>query len=38
DKIVVLKQGKIVETGKHKDLLENSTIYKNLYSRQLSAH
>ena len=38
DKIVVLKQGKIVESGKHKDLLENSTIYKNLYSRQLSAH
>ena len=38
DKIIVLKQGKIVETGKHKDLLENSIIYKNLYSRQLSAH
>ena len=38
DKIIVLKQGKIVETGKHKDLLKNSIIYKNLYSRQLSAH
>tara|TARA_Y100000590_G_scaffold314677_1_gene355805 strand:- start:3316 stop:5064 length:1749 start_codon:yes stop_codon:yes gene_type:complete len=38
DKIIVLKQGKIVETGKHKDLLENSIIYKNLYSKQLSAN
>ena len=38
DKIVVLKEGKIVETGKHKDLLKNSIIYKNLYSKQLSAH
>ena len=38
DKIVVLKQGKVVETGKHKDLLKDSIIYKNLYSKQLSAH
>ena len=38
DKIIVLKQGEIVETGKHKDLLKNSIIYKNLYSKQLSAH
>ena len=38
DKIIVLKQGKIVETGRHKDLLKNSIIYKNLYSKQLSAH
>jgi len=37
DKIIVLKQGKIIETGKHKDLLQNSIIYKNLYSKQLSA-
>ena len=37
DKIIVLKHGKIVETGKHKDLLQNSIIYKNLYSKQLSA-
>ena len=38
DKIIVLKQGEIIETGKHKDLLKNSIIYKNLYSKQLSAH
>ena len=38
DKIIVLKQGKIVEIGKHKDLLKNSVIYKNLYSKQLSAN
>ena len=38
DKIIVLKQGKIVETGKHNDLLKNSIIYKNLYSKQLSVH
>ena len=38
DKIIVLNQGKIVETGTHIELLKNSIIYKNLYSRQLSAH
>ena len=38
DKIIVLKQGKIVETGTHNDLLKNSIIYKNLYSKQLSAN
>ncbi len=38
DKIIVLNQGKIVETGTHNELLNNSIIYKNLYSRQLSAH
>jgi ATP-binding cassette, subfamily B, bacterial MsbA len=38
DKIIVLKQGKIVETGNHNQLLKDSTIYKNLYSKQLSAN
>ena len=38
DQIIVLNQGKIVETGTHNELLKNSIIYKNLYSRQLSAH
>jgi len=37
DKIVVINQGKITDIGTHKELLENSKIYKNLYSKQLSA-
>ena len=38
DKIIVLNQGKIVETGSHTELLNNSNIYKNLYSKQISAN
>ena len=38
NKIIVLKDGRIVETGTHDDLLKNSIIYKNLYSKQLSAN
>jgi subfamily B ATP-binding cassette protein MsbA len=38
DKIIVLKDGRIAETGTHNDLLKNSVIYKNLYSKQLSAN
>jgi len=38
DKIIVLEQGQIVETGNHNQLLKDSTIYKNLYSKQLSAN
>jgi len=37
DKIFVLNQGKIVDIGTHTELLKNSMIYKNLYSKQLSA-
>ena len=37
DKIIVINQGKITDIGTHKELLENSMIYKNLYSKQLSA-
>ena len=37
NKIIVMKQGKIVETGTHSELIKNSMIYKNLYSKQLSA-
>ena len=37
DKIFVLNQGKIVDFGTHNELLKNSMIYKNLYSKQLSA-
>ena len=31
-------RAQIVETGKHNELLKNSIIYKNLYSKQLSAN
>jgi len=37
DKIIVINQGQITDTGTHKELLQNSVIYKNLYSKQLSA-
>ena len=37
DKIIVVDQGKVVDVGTHNTLLENSPIYKNLYSKQLSA-
>jgi len=37
DKIFVLNQGKIADFGTHNELLKNSIIYKNLYSKQLSA-
>ena len=37
DKIFVLKHGKIADTGTHNELLKNSMLYKNLYSKQLSA-
>ena len=38
NKIFVVNQGKIVDKGTHYDLLKNSNIYKNLYSKQLGAH
>jgi len=37
DKIIVMNQGKIANIGTHNELLENSIIYKNLYSKQLNA-
>ena len=37
NKIFVLNQGQVVDIGTHNDLLKNSIIYKNLYSKQLSA-
>ncbi|MDC1475935.1 ABC transporter ATP-binding protein/permease [Pelagibacteraceae bacterium] len=37
DKIFVLNEGKIADTGTHNELLKNSMIYKNLYSKQLSS-
>jgi len=37
DKIIVMNQGTISDIGNHNELLKNSKIYKNLYSKQLSA-
>jgi len=37
NKIIVMNQGEIVSMGTHSELLKNSIIYKNLYSKQLSA-
>ena len=38
NKIIVLDQGKIVDAGTHNELLKDSVIYKNLYSKQLSVN
>ena len=38
NKIIVLNHGKIVDAGTHNELLKNSIIYKNLYSKQLSTN
>ncbi|MCX7656230.1 MAG: ABC transporter ATP-binding protein/permease [Treponemataceae bacterium] len=37
DLILVLDQGGIVEQGTHEELLEQGTVYRNLYARQFSA-
>ena len=37
DKIIVVNQGQIADIGTHNELLKKSMIYKNLYSKQLSA-
>ena len=36
DKIIVLDQGKIVQEGKHKELLEREGLYRNFYNEQSS--
>ena len=37
DKIILVNRGEIADFGTHKELLKSSMIYKNLYSKQLSA-
>jgi len=34
DKILVIKDGEIVESGKHEELLQNGGLYKELYDKQ----
>ena len=38
NKIFVLDQGKIVDSGTHDDLLKKSNIYKNLYNKQINTN
>ena len=38
NKIIVLNEGEIADIGTHSELLKNSIIYKNLYSKQVSAY
>ena len=37
DKIILINRGEIADFGSHNELLKSSMIYKNLYSKQLSA-
>jgi len=38
NKIIVIHEGSVIDTGAHSELIKNSLIYKNLYSKQLSAN
>ena len=35
DKIIIIDKGQLVESGTHDELLKNSSIYKNLYEKQI---
>jgi len=35
DRIVVMKDGRVADTGRHEELLSRSTLYKNLYENQV---
>ena len=34
DKILVMKEGKIIEEGTHKDLLSIDSVYKSMWQKQ----
>ena len=38
DKIYVVDNGKIIDSGKHEELLVKSKVYKNFYERQIKEH
>ncbi len=38
DKIIVLDNGQVADVGNHNDLLKRSSVYKNLYSKQLNSN
>lgn len=38
DKIIVLEKGRIVAEGRHKELMEESPIYAEIYNSQILAH
>ena len=38
DKILVLKQGKIIQSGSHQNLTKQKGLYKNLYQLQIMKH
>ena len=38
DKIIVLDKGKVVAEGKHKELMEDSAIYAEIYNSQILAN
>ena len=38
NKIYVVDNGKIIDSGKHEELLVQSKVYKNFYERQIKEH
>ena len=38
DRIVVMEKGRIIETGKHSELLQHNRAYANLYKMQIHQH